>query len=209
MEPSRYHVRRANLDDLAVLKGLWQVARLPGLELEKHLTEFQLAVRPDGVVAGVVGLRAGGGQGLVHGEAFPSTRQGEEVRPALWERLQALARNQALVRLWTRDGPCAFWRDQGFRPATREELKTLPSLFGSQAGGWLTLVLREESLLRRELGEELARLHEQEVLRTERLRRQALMIKWVAGAMAIGFFAAAVWLMFDVLWKTRPRRTEP
>ena len=57
MDSSDLTVRRATLDDLPTLLGLWEVNRLPALELERRLTEFQVVSRPDGVVVGAIGLR--------------------------------------------------------------------------------------------------------------------------------------------------------
>ncbi len=197
--PTQCSIRRANLDDLLVLKGMWETACLPASELEKHLTEFQLAVRPDGVVAGAMGLRIKGSHGLIYGEAFPSARQGDEARPALCDRVLKLASNHGLACLWLRSPAGDFWRKTGFRTATQAELKELPSGFGERSDKWLTLVLRKEPMLAGSLGEEFARLHEEERARADKLRRQALVLKWIAGAIAFGFFAGACWLLFKML----------
>jgi N-acetylglutamate synthase-like GNAT family acetyltransferase len=199
MQAVQYTVRRANLDDLPVLVGLWRVAGLAPLELEKHLTEFYVALRPDGVLVGVVGLRAADGQGLVYGEAFASPRQGEETRAPLWERLQVMARSRAVARLWVREGVCDWWQEQGFKPATPQEIKRLPRLFGPVGGGWLTFALRDETVLPAALNEEFARLQEEARAHNERLRRQASLLKWVAAAIAAVFFAGTLWLLLELL----------
>ncbi len=194
-----YSIRRANLDDLPVLRGLWETACLPVLDLEKRLTDFQVVVRPDGVLVATIGLQISGAHGLVYGESFSSVNQEQQVRPLLWERLLVLARNRGCERLWIKSTRSDFWRSTGFQEPSEDELSTLPKAFGDGSGEWLTIVLREGSVLPERLAAELARLQEEQHAQTNRIRFQAQLFKWVAGAIALVFFAAAAWLLFKLL----------
>jgi N-acetylglutamate synthase-like GNAT family acetyltransferase len=189
--------RRANLEDLPALKGLWDVSRLPVLELEKHLTEFQVVTRADGVLLGAAGLRMKGHQGLVHSEAFYQPEHEEEYRPVLWERLQVLARNHGLVRLWTREG-APFWHQAGFAPASDEQMKKFPVEFGDPHVAWTTVQLRDESLLTPNLEREFELFQMSQRESSDRLLKQARVFKWIAGLIAVGFFAAALLIFFFV-----------
>jgi N-acetylglutamate synthase-like GNAT family acetyltransferase len=199
--------RRANLEDLPALKGLWDVARLPVLELEKHLTEFQVVTRPDGVILGAIGLKMAGAHGLIHSEAFYQPEHEDEYRPMLWGRLQVLARNHGLARLWTREG-APFWHQSGFAPAGPEELKSFPPALGDPHATWMTAQLREESLLSPNLEREFEIFQMSQREGSERILRQARLFKWLAALIAIGFFVAALLLFIFVLRKaptTLPR----
>ena len=103
MNPPSHQVRRATLDDLQALVALWQVAGLPALELEKHFTDFQVVARTDGPLIGAIGLHVQGHHGKLHSEAFFHPEQQDEFRPQIWERIQMVARNHGLTRLWTRE----------------------------------------------------------------------------------------------------------
>ncbi len=190
--------RRANLDDLPALKGLWDIARLPVAELEKHLTEFQVITRPDGILLGAIALRVAGHQGLVHSEAFYQPEQEERYRPLLWERLQMVARNHILTRLWTREG-APFWRQCGFNPATEEDLKRLPPALGNTRAGWMTLALHQESPATVAAQQQLELYQAAQREASEQILRQAQRLKWVAGLIALAFFVGAAVLLVVIL----------
>lgn len=197
--------RRANLDDLPVLRGLWQLERLPGYELEKRLTEFHVVARPDGVVTGAIGCHVTSQQALLHSPAFASATQQAEAWPALWEHVLTLARSQGVVRLWWRGRPDEPWRAAGFESASPSALKKLPTAFGPARDTWQTLALRDEAAVSEAIELELAALHEAQQAETERMRRQALLWKLLAWLIALAFFIAAAWMLAWLL-RTAPRR---
>jgi N-acetylglutamate synthase-like GNAT family acetyltransferase len=207
VEPSEYIVRRATFEDLPALQALWSVAQLPALELEKHLTDFQLVTRPDGVVLGAVGMRLATGQGWVHSEAFYTPEHRAPCLPLLWERLRVLARNHRLSRLWTR-GRAPFWAECGFAAATDAQLRKLPEAFGPAPAGtcWLTLPLQEDAPLPTQVEEQFKLFQMSQHESTERLLRQATVLKWIAGLIAIGFFAGAMALLFSFYRRSLNRR---
>jgi N-acetylglutamate synthase-like GNAT family acetyltransferase len=202
VDPSKCTVRRANLEDLPNLKGLWEVAGLPPLELEKHLTEFQVVSRADGILQGALAVRLAGTQALIHSEAYYSSAGQEEWRSALCDRLLVLARNHGVARLWMR-GAAEAWLSLGFRPATSQELQKLPPAFGLFSDPWLTLRLREETALAGQLERELELYQIAERERSQRLMRQARVAKWIAALIAVGFLSAALALMLRILWRSR------
>jgi len=196
-------VRRATVEDLAVLRGLWQSERLPGYELEKRLTEFHVVVRPDGLVIGAVGFQVAGAHALVHSLAFTSPALAAEGLPRLWEHLRALAQTQGVARLWAQ-GPAAAWPKAGFAAATPAQLKKRPAVFGPARGAWHTLALRDEAAVSQAWEKEFAALQEAHQEQAERLRRQAAFWKLLAWSMAALFFFGAAWLL-AVLLRSAPR----
>ena len=50
MTPPNHRVRRATLDDLPALKPLWESMRFSVEDLEKRLTEFQVAENAQGEI---------------------------------------------------------------------------------------------------------------------------------------------------------------
>lgn len=199
MDSASLTVRRANLDDLTALQALWEVSRFPALDLEKRLTEFQVALRPDGVLTGAMGLFCVGVHGWLHHEAYYSTHGAALARPALWTRMLALARSQGLARLWMSGSLADFWREKGFVAAEPAQLARLPAGFGSREANWQTLPLHDEALLNQSLQRQLEVFHEAEHARVEQLRRRAKLLKGIALLIAASLFLAALWLLTRVL----------
>ena len=185
---------------------MWLVARLPSLELERRLTEFQLVSRPDGVVMGAVGFRVVGHHVLIHSESIYSLGQAGDFLPVLWERIQALARSHQVARFWMRAGAGEFWQKAGFRPATPNELTLLPPDFFVHQSDWLTLPRREEALLPEQLEKQFEALHQHELESAERLRRQGVVLKWLAGLIVIGFLGGTLLLLIKALRASGSRR---
>ena len=193
MSSGAYRVRRATLDDIAGLSALWRSMQLPASDLEKRFTEFQLAETPDGKLLGAVGLQITERQGRVHSEAFFDFSVADKVRPMLWERIQAIAINHGLVRLWTHE-QAPFWRHCGLVPATNEALHKLPSAWQTVTGEWLTLQLKEETAAHASADKEFALFMEAEKQRTQRAFQTARRLKFIANfiAFALAILALAV-----------------
>src|SRR5690349_16355360 len=98
MTAPTFRVRRATLDDIGVLSGIWESMRLPVDELSRRITEFQVAEDPNGAIIGAVGLQLLQKQGLIHSEGFTDFALADQVRPLIWERLRAVANNHGLLR---------------------------------------------------------------------------------------------------------------
>jgi N-acetylglutamate synthase-like GNAT family acetyltransferase len=143
MNPAGLNVRRAVVDDLPQLLNLWKIEKLPWEILEKRFTEFQVAVDSNNQVIGAIGLHIVGHEGLMHSEAFLRFDLADTIREMIWERIEVIAHNFGLVRIWTReDSP--FWHHYGFRPATNEQLQKLPKIFGTADSGWYVATFRKE-----------------------------------------------------------------
>ena len=170
MNSPEYSARRATVDDLSGLKILWERARFQVLDLEKRLTEFQLIVSDAGDLIGALALHIEAKQGLLHSGAFAQPEQEEQFRPQLWERIQSVARNHGLNRLWTQEG-APFWLQAGFVEGSAETLPRLPPGFGDRQARWLTLQLKDENVAALSIEHEFELFQTAQKEDTERLRR--------------------------------------
>jgi N-acetylglutamate synthase-like GNAT family acetyltransferase len=194
MSLPEFVVRRATVDDLAGLQILWERARLQVLDLEKHLTEFQLAVSWEGDLVGAIGLRVQGKDGLLHSEAFTRPETEDQYRPAIWERVRNLARNHGLVRVWTLE-QAPFWHQTGFAEVSAEELKKLPAALGAPHSRWLALQLREDAAVSLSLEQEFELFQQASRAGTEEVLAQARKLKLLANIIAaVVFVLAAGWV---------------
>jgi len=193
MSSGTYRVRRATLDDLAQLRELWQTMTLPVADLEKRLTEFQVAEAPDGKVAGALGLQMLEGQGLLHSEAFADFSIADHLRPLLWNRVQSVATNHGLFRLWTGE-QAPFWNHCGLVPANTDAPQKLPEAWRGRSNNWLTLQLREDISPVISAEREFAKFMEAEKQRTAKAFQHARTLKFIANfiAFALAIFALAV-----------------
>jgi N-acetylglutamate synthase-like GNAT family acetyltransferase len=187
MSEADFQVRRATLDDLPKLRELWRQAGCSAAHNERRLTDFQVALTSNQQLAGCIGLQIAAHQGRIHCLAWNPAFSEEEIRILLWQRVQSLARNHGLVRLWTQE-KSLFWRSSGFQEATDERLQKFPSSFGPTDESWLTLQLMGEShpALAMDQQFELFKMSQQEL--TEKAFRQARIVKVVAWCI----FAAAL-----------------
>ena len=191
MSLTTYCVRRATVDDLPGLLGLWTAMNFPALELERRLTEFQLVETEDGNLLGALGIEIIGRQGRLHSEAFNDFGLAENLRERLWERLRSIATHQGLARLWTAE-TAPFWKQNGFLPAEAEALKKLPANWTSLSCHWLTLALRDEEALRATLETEFGRLKAEEKQRLDQVLRRAKIWKFLGIALAVAVALAAI-----------------
>ncbi|HYG23255.1 MAG TPA: hypothetical protein VEH04_10775 [Verrucomicrobiae bacterium] len=197
MNPGPLRVRRATLDDLPALRPLWNSMRFDVPDMERRLTEYQVAVDGAENVVGGIGFQIVQRHAVLRGEAFPDFSLAETVRPMFWERMQSLALNHGIARLWTReDAP--FWKQNGFQPASAEVLKRLPAEIGSSSTPWLTLSLKDEDSIV-SLEKELALFMQAEKQRTARALNKAKTVKTIATVIALIFgllvLAAMIFLL--------------
>lgn len=198
-----YRVRRATFEDLGPLTELWQSMRFPAEDLAKRITEFQVAESEDGKVAGAVGLQICEKQGLIHSEGFRDFAVADRVRPMLWDRINALANNHGLLRLWTAE-QAPFWHQCGMVQPDAETQQKLPVAFRGISGQWHTIKLREDLEALVSADKEFAVFMESERARTQQAMRQAKVLKVVATLVALGLFAlVVVGILF--LLKNNPR----
>jgi N-acetylglutamate synthase-like GNAT family acetyltransferase len=191
MSSPNYRVRRATLDDLGQLTALWQTMHYNVDDLARRITEFQVADAGDGKVLGAVGLQITQRQGLIHSEGFTDFGLSESLRSLMWERLQALAMNHGLHRLWTRE-EAPFWTRGGLQKPDQEALAKLPEPWRAPPGCLLTIKLKEDVEEIISADKEFALFMESEKQRSQRALQQARVLKAVATVLAFGLLILVV-----------------
>lgn len=191
MNPPSYRVRRATLEDLGQLTALWQSMHFSVEDLGKRITEFQVAEGADSKLLGALGLQIAERQGLVHSEAFADFALADQLRPLLWERVQAVAINHGLLRLWTQE-QAPFWNRCGLLSGDAACLQTLPARWRSPRPNWLTLKLKEDPEALISADKEFALFMESEKQRTQRAFQQARVLKTIATLIALAILAAVL-----------------
>jgi N-acetylglutamate synthase-like GNAT family acetyltransferase len=195
---SKFQARRATVDDLPRLKQLWALMRLPEAELERHLTDFQVIVDEAGMIAGCAAFQMNQRHARIHSEAFEDFGLADQARPALWSRLQTLATNHGLVRLWTRE-TSPFWSRNGFQAAPEDALEKMPVDWDRAGAGWLTIKLKDEEAMT-SLDKEFALFVESERRERDQLLGQTKIFKTLTiGAIlliVLALIGATIWVFF-------------
>jgi N-acetylglutamate synthase-like GNAT family acetyltransferase len=184
MNSGNYRVRRATLDDIGQLTALWEAMHFAAADMAKRTTEFQVAENAEGKLVAAVGLQMAQKQGLIHSEGFLDFSIADQVRPLLWERMQSVATNHGLLRLWTQE-QAPFWKQSGLAKADDAALEKLPTSWRGQSPEWLTLKLREDIEAAISVDKEFALFMESEKQRTERAFHHARILKMVATVIAV------------------------
>jgi N-acetylglutamate synthase-like GNAT family acetyltransferase len=198
MSSATYRVRRATVDDLATLKSLWESMRIPIGDLDRRITEFQVAEGPDGKIVGTIGFQIVQRHGLIHSEAFSDFGATDQVRPLFWNRISSLAMNHGVARLWTREN-APFWTHNGLQPAGEETLARLPEPWDRTTPGLLTLRLKDEDAIA-SADKEIDMLIAAEKQRTSEAlgttKKIRTIIIWLGALFAFGLLVLATWLIF-------------
>ncbi len=195
-----YRARRATTDDLEQLLALWQAAQLPGKELERQFTDFQVVEDAQGKLVAAAALQISAQQGKIHGETFADFALTDPVRPLLWERFQVVAKNHGLYRLWT-DETAPFWKKEaGFVEPSSAMLQKLPDVLGKPCPGWLVLQLREEIATPEALEQQFQRFKQTEQVHRESMLRQARLLQ-VAGYLVAGVVVTIVLYAAINVWR--------
>jgi N-acetylglutamate synthase-like GNAT family acetyltransferase len=193
-----YRIRRATTDDLEQLTALWAAAALPAAELEKQFTEFQVVENAGGQIVGAAALQVAGTDGKIHSETFADFALSDTVRPLLWERLENVARNHGLFRVWTTE-TAPFWKKAaGFSNAPGEP----PEAFGPARAVWLALRLKDEGADPNLLEAQFNLFREAERARREKLLQRAAAVKLVGTLIAVLLF---IFSMGVLVWFFRHR----
>jgi N-acetylglutamate synthase-like GNAT family acetyltransferase len=175
MNPGPLQVRRATVDDLPALRALWLGAQLPAEELEARLTEFQV-VESDGQFAGAIGVQIIRQHGRLHSEDYADFAVADPARELFWQRIQHLAANLGVFRMWTLE-TSPFWKRWGFQPANEEMLARLPDEWKALEGRWLTLELKNEDAINHALKNQFAGFMDSEKKQTARVEGQARLLR--------------------------------
>lgn len=208
MDPSAFSARRATLDDLPLLQALWQEAGLPGEELEKFLAEFQVVADEDGSLLAAIGLLVEGSHGLLHTEAIAAAAadQADEMRAALWRRLQIVARNQGLHRIWTQeDGE--FWRGV-FTLADSGTVTEAGTTFltADPTAAWFQHELLDPAKAKQLVNEQMAIWAATREQEREQFRNKTRVFMWIAMTVAFAVLAMCGYVLFRVF--SSPQGTE-
>jgi len=208
MTAATLRVRRATVEDLDMLRPMWESMHLPGAILEPRLTEFQVVENAEGQIVGGIGFQIGGNQGHLHNEAFTDFGLADSSRELLWKRVQTLAANHGIFRVWMRE-KTPFWTQLGFKAATEEDLKRLPEAWNTEGSPWFTLQLKDEITISA-VEKELAMFMSAQKKQSERTMDQLRVLKKVALVVAIVFaiigFGAALFLLLKRPELLQPRR---
>jgi N-acetylglutamate synthase-like GNAT family acetyltransferase len=200
MNALSYRVRRATLDDLPKLSALWASMQFATEDLGRRITEFQIAENTDSELLGAVGLELAQKQGRIHSEAFTDFSLTDALRPLFWERLQSVATNHGLLRLWTQeDAP--FWKQCGLAKADDDTLQRLPAVWKTHGTNWLTLKLRDDLDAIVSADKEFAMFMEAEKQRSLRTMQQAKILKVIAALVAFAVIAMALGGAFYLIRK--------
>ena len=168
--------------------------RLPAEELEKRLTEFQVVENAEGEVVGALGFQVFGQHALLHNESYSDFAVADAARELFWERLQKLAANHGVFRVWTQERS-PFWKSFGFQPPSAEVLARLPAGWKNEFdGGWLTLQLKNEEVITAAMEKGLASFKDSEKKHAAQISEKARLIKTIVtvvgfaiGILSIGF----------------------
>jgi N-acetylglutamate synthase-like GNAT family acetyltransferase len=206
MTATTMRVRRATVEDLDVLRPMWEAMHLPVATLEPRLTEFQIVENSENQIVGGIGIQIGGNQGHLHNEAFTDFGLADAARELLWKRIQTLASNHGVLRVWMRE-TTPFWARLGFNAATEEELQRLPAEWNTEGRPWFTLQLKNEAVISA-MEKELTMFMTAQKKHSERTMDQLRFLKTVTLVVAILFAIVAFGAAFFLLMK-RPDLLHP
>lgn len=156
MESPALSARRATIEDLPALQALWQRAGLPWQELEAYVAEFLVVTRDDGAeLLAALGLLVEHNDALLHPEALAETEDADELRAALWRRVQILARNQGIQRLWTQED-ADYWRTVGFALPAPPTVAGTTATFVDKSAAWLLCEMIDPDKAKQIVSEQMA-----------------------------------------------------
>jgi len=193
---SNPRIRRATVDDLNALRDIWSSMRLPSDDLEKCLKEFQVA-EVDGHVIGAIGIRFSGRYALLHSEGYSDFSYADAARQAFWDRIQTLAANHGVFRIWTRENS-PFWLRWGFQPTDAATLARLPETWHGGDDPWFTLQLKDEDAVADALEKKFAGFMDTEKEQSARVSGHAKTLNIIITI--TGFLIFAVCIGVIIYW---------
>lgn len=205
MTTETLQVRRATIEDIRQLVELWQAEQLPAQELEKRFKDFQV-IEEGGKITAAVAFQVAGTEGLLHSEVFAHPDQSDALREKLWERARNIAANHGLVRVWTQMS-APYWRQNVFKEVPAEVAAKLPPAFAGEPKPWYYVQLKDEAATALSLDKEFALFREAEREETQKLFRQARVLKVVAVVLGIGVsILVVIWTVMFVKAQQRLKR---
>jgi len=205
MSSSSLNIRRATLDDLPALKTMWLAAGLPAAELEARLTEFHV-VESGGQFAGALGVQVLRQHARLHSEDYADFSVADAARQLFWERIQKIAANLGVFRLWTQE-TSPFWKNWGFQPPSLETLARLPEEWKNLEGRWLTIELKNEDAINAALKNQFAGFMDAEKKQTAKVIGRARTLRLIITVAFFGiFFLCIAFAIFLVMHGQGPWR---
>ncbi len=201
MDPTSLSARRATIDDLPGLQALWIEAGQPWEELEKFLAEFQVVADESGTLVAAIGLVVEGTEGLLHTEtvAAAAVEQADELRALLWRRLQIVARNLGVVRLWTAE-EAPYWATE-FVPAPPEMRHgaNLTFLASQPDAGWRVRELVDPVRAKQLVNEQLAIWSASRAQEREQFQRRTRTFMLFSLVLVAAIIGTCAWMIFRVM----------
>jgi N-acetylglutamate synthase-like GNAT family acetyltransferase len=198
VDSTPFTARRASVEDLPALQELWQAAGLPWDQLDGFLNEFQLVTDENGVIAGGIGLLIEGSQALLHTEAVGAEVDADAVRATLWRRVQLIARNQGVQRIWTQED-ADYWTASGFvTAAPPPDGRPRPSFLDPTAT-WLAFDLVDPARAQGMITEQLALLEAARMQESAELEKRIKSFRLAAILVAGAVIAVCLWLLYRVM----------
>lgn len=197
MNISKFNLRRVDVDDLDDLRALWRTAGVYSLELEKRFTEFQIVVNDRAQIVAAFGVEIRGKDAHIHTEVYADPDAQAELRELVWRRVQTLAENHGLVRLWSSADD--FWRKVGFVEPNKKVRDRGGQLFETTMERRLTLQLRDEAQLQLLAETQFEMFQQSSVAERERILEQGKRYRniaiAIAGILMIGIMIAATFFV--------------
>lgn len=179
-------IRRATVEDLPALRGIWLSMQQPADRLENRLTEFQVVER-GGEVIGTIGFQIIRTAALLHSEGYSDFSMADAARELFWERIQVLCANHGVFRLWTQENS-PFWLRWGFQPSDTETLERLPDEWKIFEGKWFTLELKNEDAVNQALKNQFATFMAAEKKSAEETTARAKQLTTIVTIVCFAFF---------------------
>ena len=178
---------------------------LPADKLEKRLKEFQVVENAGGEVLGTVGIQFSKQHALLFGEGFSDFSVADPARELFWQRIQTLAANHGIFRIWTQENS-PFWLHWGFQPADAEILSRLPEEWKAPEGRWLTIELKNEAAVNAALENKFAGFMDDEKKQTATVAARAKKIRTVIIVTCLGVFTVCLAALIYLLIHRNPFR---
>jgi hypothetical protein len=183
---------------------MWEAMNYAVDDLARRVTDFQMAEDAQGALLGAVGLLVAERHGLIHSEGFTDFALADTLRPLLWERIQAMAMNQGLHRLWTRE-QAPFWSHSGLAKADAALLEKLPPAWRALPPPWWTLKLKEDLDAVVSAEKQFALFVEAGKLETHRAFRPLRILKAILTVGSLLLLFLAVGALLYLMWHRRFR----
>lgn len=198
MDPTPISARRAAVEDLAALQALWLEAGMPWEQLGSFLNEFQVTTDDDGLITGAIGLLIEGDQALLHSEVVRAGTDADLSRSALWRRIQIVARNQGVQRIWTQED-ADYWKTSGFTPVPPPLADRAQVSFVKSADSWLACDLMDPERAKTMIQEQLALLEAERMQEAAAFQQRVRTFRAFAILLAFGVLAGCIALLYRIV----------